>query len=88
MTLRGEKPEEVNLGAEGTLFLPYDSSVRGAGCWYPYGLVLHASPLALSKKEAILNGLLCIPETCTEYAQAEGNRWGHDLVQLANKGRT
>lgn len=51
MTLRGKKPEEeVNRGAEGTPFLPYDSSVRGAGCWYPYGFVLHASPLALSKK--------------------------------------
>lgn len=78
----------MNLGAQGSPFLPYDLSIRGGGCWYPYDLALHASPPALSKKEAILNGLLFILETCTEHPQAEGNRWGHDPVRFTNKCRT
>lgn len=29
----GGKPEEINLGAQGTPFLPYDLSIRGGGWW-------------------------------------------------------
>lgn len=52
--------------------------------WCLYDFVLHASSAALSKKEAILNGLLFIQEKCTEHPWAEGNRWGPDLVQLTD----